>query len=248
MAPLSVTGRDLVTRAFQVLGSLAPGDDLDASLGATGLRELRAFIDSEGIDRLSITEVRRNVFPLTANQQNYTIGTGGDFNVDRPIWIDRAGMIDTTSNPDLEIPIAIWTTEEWASIRLKALTSTWPNGIYPDWAFPPATGLMTIQLWPVPTQTTVQLVLYCPTPLSNFATLNSVAKLPPGYEDFLSYKLAMRLGPIMGQSITPEVAILLQDAEGKVKRANVRPMDLAVDAALLRPSTRGTWDWRSGLP
>jgi hypothetical protein len=37
--------------------------------------------------------ITRYIFALTDNQQSYTLGPGGDFDVPRPMWIDGAGLL-----------------------------------------------------------------------------------------------------------------------------------------------------------
>lgn len=67
-----------------------------------------------------IFNVARNVYPLVSGQQAYTIGPGGNFNPPRPIWIQDAGIISTTSAlQPLELPMAILSDDEWAGLSIK---------------------------------------------------------------------------------------------------------------------------------
>lgn len=247
-APITITVRELIQRAYYNNGALAPGDSLSPTDGPVALGELQALIDLFGVDRLFIYLVQQQTFDLIANQQQYTIGEDGDFDVTRPIWIDRAVLVDTSVDPPYDVTdIGIMDTDAWASVSLKTLTSTWPTAIYYDYSFD-SDGLGLIRLWPVPTQTLLQLRLYLPTPMTNVSSLNDTIKLPPGYLEFFVKNLAVRTAVIMGRPVDPTLLYQAQQAEGLVKRANVRPMDIRVDAAWLAPLKGGAFNWRTGEP
>lgn len=46
-------------------------------------------------------------------------------------------------------------------------------------------GLGLVYLWPLPTSTTLQGVIYTPVPVAEFASLSTTISLPPGYRRFL---------------------------------------------------------------
>ncbi|NCV71604.1 MAG: hypothetical protein EBW55_13090, partial [Betaproteobacteria bacterium] len=73
----------------------------------------------------------------------------------------------------------------------KTLQATYPGAWYYNPTFP--TGTLTC--WPVPTSSTLQGVLYTPTPVAEFSALTDVVSLPPGYRRFLRTNLAVELAP-----------------------------------------------------
>ena len=105
--------------------------------------------------------------------------------------------------------------------------------------------MATISVWPIPDNSSCQLVLYTPTALSQFADLTTAYTFPPGYEEAMRYQLALRLAPEFGVSITPEIFKLAADTYANVKRLNLSTTteELSIDAALLAEG--GRYDWRT---
>lgn len=117
----------------------------------------------------------------------------------------------------LSIPLNKIGDEDYASIGLRGLRSTYPTVWYDDGNFP----LRTLYFWPVPAQAwAVELWLW--EPLDQNVDLDAELNLPPGYERYLRYKLAMELAPEFGKTVPPEVMTSLQEAENNVKRLNVQ--------------------------
>lgn len=241
-----MTVLELITSAMKEVGAVASGENPTDDEAQDCLVWLNRMVNGFGVDRLTIYEIVSTTKALTSGTQTYTIGTGGNINIARPVWIERAGLLDSASSPDLEVPRALYTPDVWASIRLKTLTSTWFNGLYYDHAY--TAGLGNISLYPVPTSTTLSLVLYVPTPITVFADVNASIVLPPGYEDVLHYGLAVRIAPMFGREASQTTKDLAADTMGLIKRANVQPIDLVCDPALTTPPGRGSYNWRSDQP
>jgi hypothetical protein len=240
-----VTANDLITRALRTIGVLASGETATGNEINDSLTVLNNMIDSWATERLTIYTVARSVFDLSSGTQDYTIGTGGTFNIVRPIWIVEASIItDSTAAAaqKIELPIAqAMTTKEWQEVTLKGLESTYPLGIYYDHNW--TAGLATISVWPIPNVANVQLVLYTPTALTAFADLATAYTFPPGYEEAMRYQLALRLAPEYGAVVSPDVRMLASDTFANIKRANLTEDTLGIDAALLAKG--GRYDWRT---
>jgi hypothetical protein len=240
-----VTANDLITRAMKTLGVLASGETPTSDEVDDGLTVLNNMVDTWATQRLTIYTTTRNVFDLSASTQEYTIGTGGTFNIVRPLWISAASIIiDKTASAsqklELALPVGL-TVDQWQEVSLKGLESTYPTQFYYDdnWV----AGLAKISVWPTPTTGNSQLVLYTPTALTQFADLTTAYTFPPGYEEALRYQLAIRLGPEFGVQVTPDVRLLALQSLGNIKRVNIHTEELSVDAALM--SQGGRYDWRT---
>lgn len=72
-----------------------PGGAPSASDSAYALSELNNFWSAVSIDEGLIYAVLSAQYPLTANVQNYTIGTGATFNAPRPARIYRAFVVSS---------------------------------------------------------------------------------------------------------------------------------------------------------
>jgi len=220
--------RDIVTAALRELGVLASGEVATADEANSGLEELNRLVDQWAGERLLIYRVTRTTWTISATQ-NYTVGTGGTVNVARPVYLDHVNFIDTSTNPDTEYKLTPLTDDAWAAIAQKALTGTLPT----NWHYNPTFPLGTLSLWPVPTSSTLQGALYAPQQVSEFASLDEVISLPPGYRRMLVKNLARDLAPSYDRPVHPELKEEAIESKATVKRNNHRLSDLSFDAAVL---------------
>lgn len=239
-----MTGNDLISGAFKLLGLLAPGETASGNDAQDALSRANEMIDAWQLERLIIYTVVRTTKTLTSGTPSYTIGSGGDINIDRPIWIDRATLVyDASASTPTETPLELFTDQRWQEVRQKTLQSGLPHGVFYDHGF--TAGLGRIYPWPIPNTSTTQLVLYAPgTAVAQFADLTTNYTFPPGYPRMLRYNLAVELAPEWGRSIDPVVASIAQSSMAAVKRANHRPAELKCDPAVLGRS--GWFDIRTG--
>jgi hypothetical protein len=91
--PESFTANDVITPAFADCGLIAENDTLEAAQAQDGLARLNRFISQLKTQEFSVPFIGREVFEITANQNTYTIGPGGDFDTQRPQLIRGAGLI-----------------------------------------------------------------------------------------------------------------------------------------------------------
>jgi len=94
-----MTGLDLVSRSLSLIGVLASGETPSGAESSDGLSFLNDLLDSWNAERLMVFTITReafdsngNPFYLTLGKQDYTMGTGGNFNFPRPARIERAGI------------------------------------------------------------------------------------------------------------------------------------------------------------
>lgn len=237
---------ELIERALITIGVLSSGETPDASTSQDCLNLLNDMVDQWGAERLTLFTTLRSVQNLSASTADYTIGTGGTFNITRPEFIEAASIILDKGKPStsrIEVPIQMMNTSQWREVGIKGVTSTYPTRMYYDRAN--AAGLATISVWPVPTGSDVQLVLYVPQALSEFADLTTDYSFPKGYRRALHYKLAETLAPDYGRPWPPDKAQLANRAFGIIKEHNARPFALLkVDSALVG-SGRGAYNWRT---
>jgi hypothetical protein len=126
---------------------------------------------------------------------SYTIGTGGNLNVERPVSVDamfwRLNDVDTPLNP-------LHSFEDYQDIGVKNLQGT-PEGYY----YRPAYPLGQLFVYPIPTEGTLYLTLKQPMPV--YTTINDDITLPPEYEGAIRWNLAAMLCATFGMPITPEI-------------------------------------------
>ncbi len=243
---MAASARDLITSALKILTVIAPGEQPTADDLNDGLVWLNRLVDRWGTQRLTITTVERNVHTLTISQADYTIGPGADFNQQRPVWLQRVGLILQNLSPPIEIPLEVLTVKDYSLIGIKDLRSTQPTRVYYNYAFPRSgvdAGYGTLRFWTVP-QIAYQVAVYTPTSLEQFADLSTVYDFAPGYEDALEYNLALRLSTPYGMEPRPSVIGQAREYLADIKRANIKLDDLNVDPAL-QGSGGGLYNWRS---
>ena len=195
------TVRDVVTGALQEIGVVAAGEapsDADASIG---LRALNDLMDQWAADRLLIYTLTRSTWTIVASTRDYTIGSGGDVSIARPIYIDHVNFVDSTPDPDIEYQLSHLTEDAWSRVPQKALTSTLPTAWYYDAAYP----LGTLSFRPTPTSSTLTGIIYAPTAVAEFSALATSVALPPGYRRMLLKNLALNLAPSFEREPSPSL-------------------------------------------
>ena len=138
-----------------------------------------------------------------------------------------------SGNSTVEIPRTLYTDDAWQNIQVKSLSNSLPTGVYFNANY--ARDLAVIQLWPVPNVATNALVLYRRNVLATFADLATTSyAVPPGFEELLEYNLAERmLTPyaVKDENVRTDVKMGAARAMSIVKRNNVKPTDMPIDAA-----------------
>jgi len=245
---MSVTARDLCNSALILTGALAQGEDAGPGDLSDAFTRLNRMMSAWKNQRLTMTGVEINDYPLVGSQSEYWIGPGGDFNQFCPTILSYVGLVLDNTSPEVEIKQQVITVKDWSFQSVKSQTSTQPTQVYYDTTFQTTgahAGMRKIIVWPVPTNVNT-LRLYCPKPLTEFSNLSTAYTLPEGAEDAIEYNLAVRLiqaGMGLREHLS-DIVPMAKEALGNYKRANVAPVVASIDPALY-PRARN-WNWRSG--
>jgi len=120
-----MTGLALITSALKTLNATAVEEDPTNAEAQDALLRLNDWIDSLALDDFTIYFLLRTVVALTASTASYTIGTGGAINISRPTEISAAGLIlNTGTTPPQELPIDVFTDQQYENIVQKTYSST----------------------------------------------------------------------------------------------------------------------------
>jgi hypothetical protein len=238
---LSITARDIIRGALLELGVLASGEPLSADDQSDCIIKLNQMLGSWSTEELMVYGNVREVFPLTAGKQSYTMGSSitADFNTPRPIDIQNVRVQLVGSNPSNEVPLEMLNDDEWADLLVKGTPGSFPTKVHQQNAYP----LEILDVWPIPGAGN-NLVIYSAKALSAIANANTAIDLPPGYEHAIQMNLAVLLGPRYGRAITPDLMTQAMDAKANVKRSNIKPVYLKCDTAILNRT--GTFNWMTG--
>lgn len=247
---MNSTPRNICQRSLRLIGALGAGQTSDGTDITDAFIALQEMMDGWLVDNLTVIVTERALFPLVVGkggfENPYTIGPGGDFDRARPIWLDTASVI-TLSNASqpLELPIDVYTVGQYQSIPVKNTGSGIVSAIYYDFAYNMPDGLGRIYTWPIPNVTYLKLALYCPTSITAFTSLDQVYNFPPAYLRAIRYNLAVDLMPEWGApDNADEIKRLAMMYKAEIERANIRPVIIGVDEALVRPGDK--WNWLTG--
>jgi len=232
------TARTLCAAALRKIGVVSSGRPMSSDEGADALEELNRKIDQWATERLTIYQITRSTWTITSGTGVYTVGSGGDVHIARPIYIDRVGYQDTSTSPSTEYNLTRLTDQAFYAISQKGRTSARPSAWYYNPTY--ATGTLTFD--PYPTDTTLEGVIYHPTAVTSFAGLSTAVTLPPSYEQFLVTHLAIALCPEYERQPHPVLIREAMKAEKDLKRANFRMHDLSFEPSALVSRYRWGYD------
>jgi len=216
------TALELIGDALSELGVLAAGETVSASDGQLGLRKLNALIDQWKTKRLMIYTVTQTTKTLSSGTQAYTVGSGGDVNIDRPLFLDRVTYKDTSLSTPSEIPLELLEAQGWQNIVIKSQAAVFPSKVYYNPTFP----LGTLSFWPVQSSATVQANIYHPAAVGELAATSTSVSVPPGYRRMIVKNLAVDLAPSFGRQAPAELVRAAAGSMDSVQARNFPVLEL----------------------
>lgn len=228
---INKTALDVITGAFRKIGVYAQGETISAADGAAALDALNGFLDILSLQHFSVYNNIETTFSMAPGKSSYTVGIGGDVNVERPLRITRAYSRITTGSSPVDFPCDIWPIEQYADIGMKGQPGPWPKVLYYNTSFP----LAQLIFWPVPNQV-AEFHFWSDQVLSTLSLAQQL-NLPRGYYLYLQYALAELLAPDYGMPVPPDVRRMAADFRAALKSLNARPQQEApIDAAIVSTS------------
>ncbi len=231
---------DLITEAMKQIGALAIGETPTAEEAQDALAVLNDMLDSWRTESLLVDSYTANLFDFTAGQAAYTVGTGGNFNMSRPVTIDAVYVRDTQGN-DYQVTVTN-NYDDYASVVSKTVSTSIPQLAYDDGSFP----LRTLTFWPVPSDTTYRPVLWTRNTLTQYNAITDVLSLAPGYKAAIQTNLALALCPRYGVTNTTNIEKDALKYKAAVKRINNVVPSMTMPADL---QSAGRWfNYLTGQP
>ncbi len=133
-----------------------------------------------------------NQFSLTTGQKEYTIGPGGELDMERPLYIKVANVILPTS-PTIRWPMAVYDDYEWAAVSIQDITGAPPYALYYDGAMDQDTGLGQLSLIFQPPAGYILELYTWQRIKSTFEAIDDLAVFPDGYAEMIVQNGARRL-------------------------------------------------------
>lgn len=232
------TGLELITKALQKNGVLVKSETPDSDEASDALDALNMLVSAWANDSMMIIARTQESFNLTANDEVYTIGSGADFNTERPLFIVEAHV----RNSNIDYPLEIITDEDYNLIPDKQ-TSSIPRFLNYSNAYPTA----TIKLWPKP-DIAYTLFLTSEKTITSF-TLTGDVSLPPGWERALIFNLAVDLAPDYGEAVSSDALArcikLADESRSDIRKAIMRNRTMDVPLSRTLPNKKSNY---SGYP
>ena len=212
------TGRQICRSALREIGVIDPIEGGDAELFVDVLEAITDMLDSWRNDRLTIGGITRSVYSLTANQQSYTIGSGGNFNQDYPNDIPTWSVIpdDTATDPQEISKGRPYNYEQWQAVTIKSQTSSYPVRMYFDKSW--TAGLGRCLFHPIQTGSNVDVVLYSAIPAITSIALNTSYDLRPGAARAIKLNGAIEIADRKGREVPTTLIKRAADALASYKR------------------------------
>lgn len=224
------TARDIVQDALEMLGVYAAGETMTDADAERGLTRLNNMMDSWSNESLSCYQILEQSGAMQVGVASYSIGTGGTFNMTRPLRISDAPgsayLQDTNGN---NYPVKVVPRDYWNLIGSRIVTSNVPDTLFYDPQYP----LGIINVFPVPT---INWTLFWDSflQLTDFANLSATLSLPPGYELAIKTNLALHLKPYFSvANIDPLVIEQARESKANIKRTNLRPETAKYDPEIV---------------
>lgn len=226
--PTTKTALDLITGALRKIGQYAPGETLSAADANDALDSVNGLLDLWSNQHLAVYNNIETVQNLTAGKSTYTLGLGGDFNIERPLRIAKMYSRITTGNGSVDFPCQQATLEKYADLGLKSQPGPWPKVAYYDTGYP----LASLYFWPVPQQN-VEFHIWTDQVFTSL-NLTTLVNMPRGY--FLGFQFAVAeiLCPEYGIPVPPDVRRLAKEFKAVIKAMNASPQaETSVDASIV---------------
>lgn len=207
------TAQILINRACRLNKIVQSGAAASANQSADALEALNAMLDAWRNDRMMVYAMTDSPLTMVASTSSYTVGTGGDLNISRPVKFEdafmRIGATDT--------PVELIDQIQYDGIPDKTVTSSIVSRAFYNPTM--VSSLGTLKVWPVPSSANALHMVYW-VQLVSIATLGTTITLPPGYEEAIVTNLAVRIKMEYSDTIPPLLLKMASDALAGIKRIN----------------------------
>jgi hypothetical protein len=223
-----LTAQQIIDQALKLIGVLGVGTDITAQEYTDSLLTLNLMVDRWNLTDLLVYSTNPHVFPFVPGKQKYTLGTGGDWDMERPSKIDRISIqYNTNTGTPVEIPLdADFDLEGWQNIVIKNIPSLFPQFCYNNTGYP----FMELNFWPIP-QGQVNVILYTWDQMPFINALADNVELPTGYTDAIIYNLAIRLAQMFDRVPSPQLLKEAAAAKSDINDINSGSPTIHVDPA-----------------
>ncbi len=227
-----MTANAFITGALKMLG-VCQASETPATADLTdGLTVLNEMVEAWRNERLMLYRVAREVQPLTANTANYAIGPGAAWSIAYiPSYLEGVSFIyDDSADPIIETPVSRpISREEYQAISDKTMAGL-PDRVYFEPNYHPTFAQGTV--WPVPETNNIDIVLYVPASVTQFADGTTDYTFTAGYKRAIRTNLAIELAPYYTVIPTPTLEKLARTSKYRIQAKNVVVPEMRIDPSI----------------
>lgn len=213
---MNVAVTTIVKRAFRRCGQTgSPGRGISTEMAAEGIDILNELYDLWNVRSVAAFTERIDVFTLVSGTQSYTIGDGGDFDMPRPVRIEKANILLTSGSTTVRVPpgLTLLDDYEWGSIPVISVGGI-PTKLYYDLGYKQTAvvGVGNLFFYPYPNQAALQVELFSWQKLNAALTSADTLQVPDGFVMATTLSLAEQLAPMYWKRTAALLAELKQEA------------------------------------
>jgi len=205
-----VSAQVLCTAALRKLRVIDPSENPNATELDNCFTEMKRMLHTWAAKGMYVFVSTEDVLTLTAETEEYTIGSGGAINSARPTQINTATFVRANG---LDSKLQIVGEAKFADIVQKGIGADTPAVIWYETTYP----LGTIHLWPPGGG---ELHLWSRKRLAEPATVGANAVFPEEYQDAIVWELSCRMAPEFIGDPTEYMRIRSTDAMATLRDLN----------------------------
>jgi hypothetical protein len=177
----------IIRDALVLCGGLEDTESPSSEQESQARRALNRMVKAWSVKGLKAWCWNEYTLTLVASQASYTLGTGGDLNIDRPLRIENARKVITGTE---ETPVRIISRSEYMNLPSKD-TDSEPVAVFYD----PQLSLGVLYVWPSPAST-YSIKFSGKQYIEDFDASTNTPYFPTEWLDAIVYNLAFRLCPM----------------------------------------------------
>lgn len=193
----------VINSALRKLAVLSGGSAPAAYETTNAAEALNAMIKGFQADGMPVWAIKKYTMTTVSGTSAYTIGVGQTLNTPMPLKVLQAYRNQLTS---VNVPMNIYTNYNYNVLPL-VVSSGVPINLY----YQPLSTTGTVNLWPIPSDSTTTITLVYQRPFEDMSTATDDFDFPAYWTEALIYGLAWRL--------CPEYGIPIQDRANLTKEA-----------------------------
>jgi hypothetical protein len=237
---MATTVLALIKSALRLNNIIAASETPDANLSADMLEALNFLLGEWANDGLVIYTFEEQTFNVVSGTSEYTIGSGGTWDGNRPADIKNMIITDLDGGNNNDYPLKQYNQSDFMNINFKATLSQ-PTIFYYEQTYP----LGRIKLYPTPEQA-YTVTIASRTVFDEYTSLTTEISLPKGYLQALKFNLAINVANEFESEPSGWLVQRANETLTKIKRLNNlhRVPKMGYDRS--QPGMSRAFDYRTG--